>query len=153
MPSGKQGPIAVLVLLASLAAMAPAAAFADKPDVLIKFDSGTGRITEVKPQVKGLCFSPDDKKGDCDNHVTWRVTKAMGTYKIQIAPQKGQHPCFPKASFPLVIDQKGPAGQKDSGAADGKACPRGTTWKYELQVIDGAGNAGELVDPFVVFDN
>ena len=151
MPNSKQRQL-VVVLFTALTAMA-SAAFADKPDVLIKFDDSTGKITEVRPQVKGLCFSPDDKKGDCDNHVIWRVTSSMGTYKIQIAPQTGQNYCFPGVSFPLEIDKKGPNGQKDSGDADGKACPRGTTWKYELQVIDGAGTPGDLVDPFIVFDN
>jgi hypothetical protein len=151
MPNSKQRQL-VVVLFTALTAMA-SAAFADKPDVLIKFDDSTGKITEVRPQVKGLCFSPDDKKGDCDDHVIWRVTSSMGTYKIQIAPQTGQAACFPGVSFPLEIDKKGTNGQKDSGAADGTACPRGTTWKYELQVIDGAGTPGDLVDPFIVFDN
>jgi len=153
MSSGDHRSIAAIALLALLsAAMAPAA-FADKPDVLIKFDDRTGKITEVKPQVKGLCFAPDDKKGDCDSHVIWRVASSMGSYKIRIAHQSDQPACFPKVTFPVEIDRKGPAGQKDSGDADGKACPRGTTWKYELQVIDGAGNPGDLVDPFIVFDN
>jgi hypothetical protein len=150
MSRANRRPSAAAVLL--VLAMGPAA-FAAKPDVTIKFDDGTAKITEVDPQVKGLCFSPDPKKGNCDNLVIWRVTDRLGYYKIQVEPQKGQPACFPNVTFPIVIDTKGPSGQKNSGAADSAACPRGTTWKYELKVIDASGNTVDTLDPFVVFDH